>query len=113
MCTCLSRVLHSSLAALRCLSTAAAGPPEASDHVQRQILQAGLHYLKGDTEKLKENVTHRAGTADVDKLVNLQLQVIPNESFIQNTDSPSFRFLCKRSTTSCSTEQTTSAMKET
>ena len=37
--------------------------------VQRQILRAGLHYLKGDTEALKENVRKRRCSVDIDELV--------------------------------------------
>ena len=47
-----------------------------SELVRYQILQIGLRSLKGDIEKLKENVNCRASTANVDKLVHV-LKICP------------------------------------
>ena len=66
------------LRARRCLNAASSAldqdqpkPSEDSTQsfVKQQILRAGLHYLKGDTEALKENVRRRRGSVDVDELV--------------------------------------------
>eukprot|EP00731_Ephydatia_muelleri_P028083 Em0019g956a len=68
------------LRARRCLSAASSaadqGQPKPSEDstqsfVKQQILRAGLHYLKGDTEALKENVRRRRGSVDVDELDRL------------------------------------------
>ena len=40
------------------------------EHLQKQILQAGLQFLRSDVEKLRHNVARRGATADVDKLVS-------------------------------------------
>ena len=42
-----------------------------SELVRFQILQIGLRSLKGDIEKLRENIKNRASTANVDKLVQI------------------------------------------
>ena len=46
---------------------------DASEHIKKQLLQAGLHYLKTDIERLKENVVNRAAEANVDELVGRTL----------------------------------------
>lgn len=43
---------------------------DTSDPLQRQILQAGLQFLRGDIEALRHNIARRGATADVDKLVS-------------------------------------------
>ena len=48
-----------------------------SELVRYQILQIGLRSLKGDIEKLKENVNSRASTANVDKLVHAPTRSAP------------------------------------
>lgn len=42
---------------------------DTSAHIRKQLLQAGLHYLRTDIERLKENVANRAAEANVDELV--------------------------------------------
>ena len=42
-----------------------------SELVRYQIQQIGLRSLKGDIEKLRENINNRASTANVDKLVQI------------------------------------------
>lgn len=46
-----------------------------SDHIRKQILQAGLHYLT-DEHKLRENIANRNSEADVDELVNTACQTL-------------------------------------
>lgn len=42
---------------------------ELSEHIDQQILRAGLHYLRGDIEALRENAVNRGSDTDIDKLV--------------------------------------------
>ena len=44
---------------------------DAGKHIRQQMLLAGLSLLKGDVERLKENVSLRAAAANVDKLVRM------------------------------------------
>ena len=75
----------SALHRLRRLCSAATGAShpeegpeeEISEHLQRQILQAGLHFLRGDVDKLRANVINRGATADVDKLVRYIISRLP------------------------------------
>lgn len=46
---------------------------DTHDHIRKQLLLAGLHYLKTDVKELKENVVNRAVQVDVDKLVRVHL----------------------------------------
>ena len=46
---------------------------DASEPLQMQILQAGLQFLRGDIETLRNNIARRGATADVDKLVSFQV----------------------------------------
>ena len=42
---------------------------EVDEHINEQILQAGLHYLRGDSQALRENASNRGSDANIDRLV--------------------------------------------
>lgn len=75
----LSFTKRASCILLRYSSTAscvAEGPQKPSEDpthtfVKQQIIRAGVHYLKGDTGALKENVKRRCASVDVDELDRL------------------------------------------
>ncbi len=55
-----------------------------SEHIKKQVLQTGLHYLS-DVDRLRENMTSRKSNVDLNKLVSYNVLSAPNLHSLTHT----------------------------